>query len=743
MTRTARSDLEKRNREIASSDAPVPELMRRYGLSRASIYRIRKQYRSGGSGRPSEHADAPRRRPNRRLFAQLTVSGLPRAGGAISAEFQRELQLDRGAEIYEEMAAHPVVAAVLFAIRMAHRAVRWWVEPADDSAQARRAAEFVEQCRDDMAQSWDEVVSQILSMLKWGFSLCELVYKKRLGYKPPKYIPDPARSRFDDGLIGWRRWQFILPPSLDTAPWAFDDHGRVKAVRQRPPPDYRLVTIPIEKLLLFRTEVEGDNPEGRSLLRAMHSSWYYATNLAEIEAIAAERLGTGLPVAYLGNDCTFEGEDNDLDFATDLVRNLRADEQMGIVIPRPKMGLAEEGKGMLLELLSPPSRGLIDFSETIARHEQRMALSVLAQFIFLGLSKVGTQALAQVSTDFFTNAVGAWADAIADVINRFAIPRLIALNPFPLELVPRLKHSELDVPDLDQIGRYVNTLVNAEVLPTYPELTRRLVEIADLPKPPEEAHLLPPGLAVPGLVDLMSGPDAEPFALRLKRGGPKWERRTNEYQRSLQSAWESWANETAKAVAAIDDDRKREEEFDRRVDEIIALLILLGRRNLPSAVELGLAGLPPTPALLQEVAQAVAENEAYLLRFGEDVKARFRRALQEDPALLLEVSALSALLLTYTARVGLYAGTYWSLIQRGLLDRARQQPDPSKVPVRWVLDPTVKQHCASCLEFAGTYRNMEALLARTGGVLPGAGTDCDGNCRCHLELKVPGKGWSR
>ncbi|HID24672.1 MAG TPA: hypothetical protein EYP14_20055 [Planctomycetaceae bacterium] len=733
MTRS-RADLDRRNREIAASDAPVRELMARYNLSRASIYRIRKQYaQRPPASSPSDYANSPLRRPNRRLFAQLAVSGLPRAAGAISAEFQRELQLDRGAEIYEEMAAHPVVSAVLFAIRMAHRNVRWWVEPASDSPEARQAAEFVEGCMDDMAQSWDEVVSQILSMLKWGFALCELVYKKRLGYKPPKYVSDPARSRFSDGLIGWRRWQFILPPSLAPSPWVFDAHGRVEAVRQQAPPHYRLVSIPIEKLLLFRTEVEGDNPEGRSLLRAMYSSWYYATNLAEIEAIAAERLGAGLPVAYLGDDCTFEGEDNDLDFATDLVRNLRADEQMGIVIPRPKMGLAEKGKGMLLELLSPPSRGLIHFSDTIARHEQRMALSVLAQFIFLGLQRVGTQALAKVSTDFFTSAVGAWADAIADVINRFAIPRLISFNPFPLDLVPRLRHSELDVPDLDQIGRYVNALVNAQIIPPYPELARRLTEIADLPRPPETASVLSPA----------SHPAAESFALRLKRGGPKWERQTNEYQRALQGAWEAWAEATAKAVIDLGDEQEREEEFDRRVDEIIALLILLGRRNLPSAVDLGLAGLPPSPLLLQEVAQAVSENEMYLLRFGEDVKNRFRLAVRSDPALLLDVAALAALLLTYTARVGLYAGTYWSLIQRGLLDRARQQPEPSKVPVRWVLDPYVKQHCASCLEFAGTYPNMDALLARTAGVLPGAGTDCDGNCRCHLELKIPGKDWSR
>jgi hypothetical protein len=31
------------------------------------------------------------------------------------------------------------------------------------------------------------------------------------------------------------------------------------------------------------------------------------------------------------------------------------------------------------------------------------------------------------------------------------------------------------------------------------------------------------------------------------------------------------------------------------------------------------------------------------------------------------------------------------------------------------------------------YPSTESLISVPGGVLPGDGTECDGNCRCHLE----------
>jgi hypothetical protein len=53
------------------------------------------------------------------------------------------------------------------------------------------------------------------------------------------------------------------------------------------------------------------------------------------------------------------------------------------------------------------------------------------------------------------------------------------------------------------------------------------------------------------------------------------------------------------------------------------------------------------------------------------------------------------------------------------------------------MDPFAR-HCGQCPILAREYDSWQAMVNATGGVLPGMGTDCDGNCRCHLEMLVGG-----
>uniref|UniRef100_A0A6M3KWF4 Portal protein n=1 Tax=viral metagenome TaxID=1070528 RepID=A0A6M3KWF4_9ZZZZ len=741
---------DERNRQIIESNLSPREAAEAFGVSPSTVYRLRREAQG-----TEAHAEEPPRLSNREmLFDQLSVSGISFHGGTVNEEFQRELQDDGGVNIYTEMSVHPVVSAVLFAIQMAQRQVEWYVEPAGETPQDEEAAKFLEECLfDDMSQTWDDVVSQIYTMLVYGYSAAEIVYKRRLGMDPPAYVEDPAKSMFDDNKIGWRRWQFVSPKSMPAGNrWIFDEHGRVQGFRQQPAPDYQLRTIPMEKALLFRTRVEWDNPEPPPILRPMYQAYYYATNLQEVEAIGAERLGNGLPVIYLGDGCTFSGNNSDFELAKDIVRNVRTDEQMGVVIPRPKM--SADGRGILLELLSPPSSGIVNFDDVITRYEQRMAMTALAQFIFIGMSRVGTQSLNESSTDTFQAAIGAWSDSNADVVNRFAIPRLFALNPFNLERLPKLAHSEVSVPDLGGIAQYINALYGAQLLTPDDNLEAHLRKLAGFPEKPEVVGPeSPPPQQEPEVeedeaIEEPPEPDeeaSERFALRTRPGNPNWERATNAYEGELRQTYQQWADDTAGQLAGIEDDDEFSETLMAAILALIAELRRLGQRRLPDALQLGLGGVAPSPDGYRMMADAIAENERYLSdSLGPAIAAKVEQQVTVDPLIRQDRESLGGTFGTFLARVASYAGAFWGLIHLGFVNRVKQKDAEKNTTtrVRSVLDPRAR-HCPQCPTYAHEYDSIDQVIAETGGVPTTWNSDCGPNCRCHLEEEVAPGVWRR
>ena len=131
---------------------------------------------------------------------ELGETGLQKSGGQVYEEFLRELRGDRWLKVVREMAEQDsVVVAILFAVEMLLRQADWEIEPTDNDIET---AEFVESCFDDMSLSWEDTMTEILTMLPYGYSYLETVYKKRGGDGD-----DPTKlSKYSDWRIGWRKW---------------------------------------------------------------------------------------------------------------------------------------------------------------------------------------------------------------------------------------------------------------------------------------------------------------------------------------------------------------------------------------------------------------------------------------------------------------------------------------------------------------------------------------------------------
>ncbi len=433
------------------------------------------------AGQPDDEFD-----PERLGMVNYGTSGLRRYSGYIFEEFLSELTGKNACRVYKEMAYNdPIVASLIFAIKMCSRKVEWIVEPATDDKKDEEVAEFIEQCMDDTNKPWKEIITEIFSMVQYGHAPMEITYKYRKGRDVEE---EGTESKFTDGMIGWRS---INLRAADTIlRWEFWENGEIRGLWQLAPPYWRLTYIPQEKFLLFRTDYSKNNPEGRSVLRGAYRPWLFKKYLEEIESIGAERGVAGIPVAWVPSniaapDPTDTNATAALQSYKDLVSNIRRDAQEGIVFP---LVYDEKGNKLfdLTLLTTEGSNGRI--GEIITRKSNEILQVCLAEFVMLGTQRVGSFAMSQTKVDLFMQSIGVYLDLIAEVFNSQAIPRLLELNPKfgKLEELPRISHTNIQETDLKELAAYISQLVAAGVLQPDNALSDYVRAAASLPDAMEE-----------------------------------------------------------------------------------------------------------------------------------------------------------------------------------------------------------------------------------------------------------------
>jgi len=405
-------------------------------------------------------------------LGEVGSTGLNRWGGYVGEEFITQLQWPWAAKVYKEMADNdPTIGAVIYMSEQLIRKAGWTVEAVGETRADEEAKDFLESCMNDMSMSWSNVISEILSMFTYGWSWHETLYKIRRGPEEsnPKY-----RSKYSDGRIGWRKMPIRSQHTL--LQWVYDDEeDNLLAMEQLAPPLYKRAVIPLNKSLLFRTKISRDNPEGRSLLRNAYRPWYFKKRIEEIEGIGIERDLAGLPLLKPPENLDIWDADNPdsvrlLAQSTSLVKSVRRDQQEGLVIPF----------GWEFKLLSTGGIRQFNTNEIINRYDQRIAITVLADIVMLGADKVGSFALADVKKSLLAASLEAQIQNIAEVFNKYAVPRLFRYNYFPgIKDYPRIVPGEVEVPGLKDLGDFLRA-TGMSITDDLP-LTNYLRQIASMP----------------------------------------------------------------------------------------------------------------------------------------------------------------------------------------------------------------------------------------------------------------------
>lgn len=431
----------------------------------------------------STASDQLRKVTGTNLMTELGTTGLQQFNGIVHEEFLNQLQGTLGRRIYREMEDNdPIIGAMLYALEQLMRPINWTVEPFSDDAADEENADFIKEVFDDMSHSWGGFIGEWMAAPVYGFAPFEIVWKKRNGYKRD---PDVS-SNFTDGRLGIAKLSIRHPTTL--VRWEYDDaKNRVIAMVQSGPPSFQTHTIPSEKMLYYTVGQRKGNPEGRSLLRNSFIPYYRKKNIESIEAIGIERELAGLPVfrtpAEWWLPTASASEVAMLETMRKIIRRLKADEQAGIVMPRI---LDANGTDLLtFELVSAGGRRAIDTAKTKEYYSRQIAMTILADVILIGHESVGSFALASSKTNLFAAGIGALLDSIEDVNNRDLIPRLMILNGLPPDRSPKLRHGDVETPDIAILGDYIGKLTDAgmSLFPSEDgEIERFLARAANLPE---------------------------------------------------------------------------------------------------------------------------------------------------------------------------------------------------------------------------------------------------------------------
>jgi hypothetical protein len=425
-------------------------------------------------------------------MAPIGVGGLYQSAGYIYEDrtSQGAFSGQQWAKIVKQMTDESaVIGGILLAVETLIRQVPWHMEPADETPEADALATFVLDCLHDMSNTWSDTLSEILTMIPYGYAYLEQVYKIRGGT-----TDDPTRrSKFDDGRIGWRKWFSLAPETV--LHWTFDTEGGIQGLVQLAPPLFAVTYVPIDKALLFRTTTRKNNPEGRSMLRNAWRSWVFGRNIEQIEAIGVERDLAGLPVVYVPPSVldTTGPDPNGRNAVmraamTTLVQGLKRGEREGVVFPRQY-----DDHGNLLYELSLLSTGgtrQFDTDRIITRYEARQAMAILGDFVMIGHEATGTQALIRDKSELFRDSLGCILDMICGIINSHAIPRLLRLNGDDVSLAPKLAHESVRQIDLGALTGLVtafNKTTTGPFADPNSEASRFVLGQAGLPVPEDVA----------------------------------------------------------------------------------------------------------------------------------------------------------------------------------------------------------------------------------------------------------------
>lgn len=393
-------------------------------------------------------------------FESLGAPGTAIYGGYIvSNEKDQKLKGAKRYETYSEILANVsiVSAGVRFFTDMVAKAA-WSVEPADESAEAQRLADLVDQIINDCATPWHRIVKRASMYCFWGFGVQEWTAKRR-----------------EDGVVGFLDIEPRAQKTIER--WDLDVSGAVLGVVQRRVQDQAEVYLPREKIVYMVDDTFNDSPEGLGLFRhivkaarrleryELLEAWGFETDLrgvpigrgpfSEIEKmVAAGRLSreqaNGLKQPML-----------------DFVSGHNKNPELAMLLDSKTYQTTDEKsvpstvRQWDIDLLQGSPTSAAEVAAAIERTNREIARVLGVENLLLGGDGKGSLALSRDKTQSFGLLVDSCLKEMKETFEGDLLGPLWQLNGWDESLMPSFKIEKIQYRDPDQLAEALEKLARA------------------------------------------------------------------------------------------------------------------------------------------------------------------------------------------------------------------------------------------------------------------------------------------
>ncbi|WP_199449756.1 phage portal protein family protein [Vibrio harveyi] len=403
-------------------------------------------------------------------YASYGDDGLSEYNGILTNRDHKELQYPYAATTYRRMMNYDATVAAVFNYVKASLMDAEYEVVGDDEA----TVEFIESVLEDLDLPFEQYMASMADHLGYGFQINEKVFKQCVGYKARAI----KSSKFNDGRIRLASLPNRSQGSIDK--WLFAKEGdgsELIGLEQRTPTKVNMnnklarnIVLPRNKFTHVRNHADATNPEGKSMLTACWGTVKFKSAIEDYEAVGVSRDLAGMPVMHMPIDYlqdNAEEHKKQLKIQMqDMVRNIHANEQAGIILPLHYNTDAGNKESFKFELLSG-NGGLgksYDTDAIIKRYDHRILMMMLADSMILGGDQSGSYALAESKVNAMLLLIRTAAKQILEQAwNRDIIPQTLRMNGMQPELAPKIRLKKVSDDSLDAIGKFIQRTM--DVLP--------------------------------------------------------------------------------------------------------------------------------------------------------------------------------------------------------------------------------------------------------------------------------------